>query len=202
MVWETWKDNASKWSSLCVGRRGTAEGSRSWGWPGRQPQENAPRRVAHRHTITRLWSWSLTQSSVITPLREAKDGWKCFICLCSRVAVCLMNETDFIKCQGYLFVSNLEQAQHRPQRPQQRGFPGRPVGCQGSRPPESGQSKQKSWSAPRFHRQRMSLKSRSTTIIPTLREGYGATAYPTTFFHFCIFQQRLIWPECHRNTVS
>lgn len=39
---------------------------------------------------------------------KPKDRWKCLICLFSNVAICLMNEIDFIKCQGYLLVSNLE----------------------------------------------------------------------------------------------
>lgn len=77
----------------------------SWRWAGKEPQENAQHPVAHWHTITRLWIWSMTQSMVITLLREAKDRWKCLICLFPNVAICLMN--DFIKCQGYLLVSNL-----------------------------------------------------------------------------------------------
>lgn len=40
--------------------------------------------------------------------QKPKDRWKCLICLFSNVAICLMNEIDFIKCQGYLLVSNLE----------------------------------------------------------------------------------------------
>lgn len=75
---------------------------------GKSPRRNAEHRVTHWHTITRLWIRSMTQSMVITLLREAKDRWKCLICLFSNVAICLMNETDFIKCQGYLSVSNLE----------------------------------------------------------------------------------------------
>ena len=40
--------------------------------------------------------------------RNQKTDKKCLICLFLNVAVCLMNEIDFIKCQGYLLVSNLE----------------------------------------------------------------------------------------------
>lgn len=33
---------------------------------------------------------------------KPQDRQKCLICLFSNVAICLMNEIDFIKCQGYL----------------------------------------------------------------------------------------------------
>lgn len=78
----------------------------SWRWAWKEPQENAQCSIAHWHTITWLWIWSMTQSMMITLLTEAKDRWKCLICLFSNVAICLMNEIDFIKCQGYLLVSN------------------------------------------------------------------------------------------------
>lgn len=84
---------------------------------------------------------------------KPKDRWKCLICLFSNVAICLMNEIDFIKCQGYLLVSNLE-CKHTigPSVGSYNGFKVRhkqsASWLQFYR--KTGQNKQKSWSAQRF----------------------------------------------------
>lgn len=89
------------------------------------------------------------------PTQRRHDEGKGFICLFSNVAICLMNETDFMKCQGYLLVSNLEYKHATdPSARSWNGFTGRHVECHASVPTESGRSQQKRWSAHRFYSQR------------------------------------------------
>lgn len=77
------------------------------GWE-RTPGECSVQYRPLTHNYTALNLIHDTIHGDYTTHRSQKDRGKCLICLFSNVAICLMNEIDFIKCQGYLLVSNLE----------------------------------------------------------------------------------------------
>lgn len=102
----------------------------SWRWAGKQPQENAPHHVAHWHTITRLWIWSMTQSMVITALRNAKRQMKMLNLLVLKCGN-LPNEWNWLHKMSRLsfsFKSGL-QAYHNPSAGSSNGFKVRHTEC-------------------------------------------------------------------------